>query len=91
MLTFFLGQKPDNTSQTSSHDNSQSDKLQNDLDLACLRTIVSLLHHLPLQPSDPVVESDALAVKSRIFYKYFTFFFKLLNRCRVSEVKSSIT
>lgn len=62
------------------------EKLQNDLDIACLKTIVALLHHLPLQPSEPVVESDALAIKSRIFYKYFTYFFKLLNRCRVYEV-----
>lgn len=62
------------------------EKLQNDLDIACLKTIVALLHHLPLQPSEPVVESDALVIKSRIFYKYFTYFFKLLNRCRVYEV-----
>lgn len=62
------------------------EKLQSDLDLACLKTIVALLHQLPLQPIEPVHESDALLVKSRIFYKYFTYFFKLLNRCRVSEV-----
>ncbi|KAI9476257.1 MAG: hypothetical protein EXX96DRAFT_293488 [Benjaminiella poitrasii] len=82
--------KPDNVSQASSYESSQLEKLQNDLDLACLKTIVALLHHLPLQPSEPVVESDALAVKSRMFYKYFTFFFKLLNRCRVSEIESNL-
>ncbi|KAI8647143.1 hypothetical protein BD408DRAFT_358792 [Parasitella parasitica] len=79
--------KPDSISQSSNYEASQVDKLQNDLDIACLRTIVALLHHLPLQPSEPVVESDALAIKSRIFYKYFTYFFKLLNRCRVSEIE----
>ncbi|KAI7901256.1 uncharacterized protein BX663DRAFT_515416 [Cokeromyces recurvatus] len=78
--------KPDNVSSSSNCESSQLEKLQNDLDLACLKTIVALLHHLPLQPSESVVESDALAIKSRMFYKYFTFFFKLLNRCRVSEI-----
>ncbi|OAD05753.1 hypothetical protein MUCCIDRAFT_137611, partial [Mucor lusitanicus CBS 277.49] len=79
--------KPDNASQSSNYEANQVEKLQSDLDIACLKTIVALLHHLPLQPSEPVVESDALVIKSRIFYKYFTYFFKLLNRCRVSEVR----
>lgn len=82
-------QKPDNASQSSNYEVNQVEKLQSDLDIACLKTIVALLHHLPLQPSEPVVESDALVIKSRIFYKYFTYFFKLLNRCRVSEASVS--
>ncbi|KAI8975358.1 hypothetical protein BDF20DRAFT_914298 [Mycotypha africana] len=81
--------KPDNANQSVNHEASQMEKLQNDLDLACLKTIVALLRHLPLQPSEPVVESDALAVKSRIFYKYFTYFFKLLNRCRIAEIEAN--
>lgn len=64
----------------------QTEKLQRDLDLACLKTIEVLLHQLPLQPSEPVHETDSAQVKSRIFYKYFTFFLKLLSRCRISEV-----
>ncbi|KAL7311910.1 Ras GTPase activating protein ira2 [Mucor circinelloides] len=83
--------KPDNASQSSNYEVNQVEKLQSDLDIACLKTIVALLHHLPLQPSEPVVESDALVIKSRIFYKYFTYFFKLLNRCRVSEIENSQT
>ncbi|KAI8087606.1 uncharacterized protein B0P05DRAFT_584843 [Gilbertella persicaria] len=83
--------KPDTAVQSSSFDVSQIEKLQNDLDTACLKTIVVLLHHLPLQPSEPVVESDALAVRSKIFYKYFTYFLKLLNRCRISEAESDFS
>ncbi|RCI05603.1 Ras GTPase activating protein ira2, partial [Rhizopus stolonifer] len=83
--------KADTAVQSSSFDASQIEKLQNDLDTACLKTIVVLLHHLPLQPSEPVVESDALAVRSKIFYKYFTYFLKLLNRCRISEAESDFS
>ncbi|KAI7870568.1 hypothetical protein BDF14DRAFT_1771252 [Spinellus fusiger] len=64
-------------------------KIQRDLDLACLKTIVVLLHQLPLQTSEHSHDSDSSKVKSRIFYKYFTFFLKLLNRCRMSEVGDS--
>ncbi|KAI7862201.1 hypothetical protein BDF14DRAFT_1858538 [Spinellus fusiger] len=66
----------------------QGEKLYRDLDLACLKTIVLLLHQLPLQPSEPVHETGAGQVKSRMFYKYFTFFLKLLNRCRIYEIQS---
>ncbi|SAM09354.1 hypothetical protein [Absidia glauca] len=67
---------------------SRGDKYHRDLDLACLKTIVGLLQQLPLQPSDPVHETDSTQVKSRIFYKYFSFFLKLLNRCRLSEIEA---
>ncbi|KAI9491357.1 hypothetical protein BDB00DRAFT_874401 [Zychaea mexicana] len=70
---------------------TQTEKLQRDLDLACLKTIEVLLHQLPLQPSEPVHETDSTQVKSRIFYRYFTFFLKLLNRCRISEIESTPT
>ncbi|KAI8972992.1 hypothetical protein BDB01DRAFT_839035 [Pilobolus umbonatus] len=80
--------KPDLTSQFSSFEVSQSEKLHRELDLACLGTIVGLLHQLPLQSSDPVHESDSTSLKSKIFYNYFTFFLKLLNRCRDSENES---
>lgn len=80
--------KPENT-QFNPTESTQIEKLQSDLDLACLKTIEVLLQQLPLQPSEPVHETDAAQVKSRIFYKYFTFFLKLLNRCRISEVRTS--
>ncbi|CAO3626389.1 unnamed protein product [Cunninghamella echinulata] len=68
---------------------NRGDKYHRDLDLACLKTIVGLLQQLPLQPSDTVHETDSTQVKSRIFYKYFSFFLKLLNRCRLSEIEAS--
>ncbi|KAI8137099.1 hypothetical protein BJV82DRAFT_547510 [Fennellomyces sp. T-0311] len=71
------------------NNDSQTEKLQRDLDLACLKTIEVLLHQLPLQPSEPVHETDSTQIKSRIFYRYFTFFLKLLNRCRISEIEST--
>lgn len=49
---------------------------------------MGLLHQLPLQSADPVHEADSTPIKSRIFFKYFTFFLKLLNRCRDSETES---
>lgn len=77
------------TSQYGSTELNQVEKLQRDLDLACLKTIEVLLQQLPLQSSEPVHEVDSTQVKSRIFYKYFTFFLKLLNRCRISEIESN--
>ncbi|KAI9026450.1 hypothetical protein CLU79DRAFT_741805 [Phycomyces nitens] len=64
-------------------------KFQRELDLACLKTIVALLQQLPLQTSEPLHDTDSSQLKSRIFYKYFTFFLKLLNRCRLSEIGST--
>ncbi|CAO3589215.1 unnamed protein product [Absidia cylindrospora] len=64
---------------------SQNDKLQRDLDQACLRTMVHLLHQLPLQPLEPVRTTDAFHTKSQLFYGYFDFFLKLLARCGQTE------
>lgn len=74
------------TDASNQFENNQNEKLHRELDLACLNAIVGLLHQLPLQPADPVHDVDTTPAKSRIFYKYFTFFLKLLNRCRDSEV-----
>ncbi|KAI8373844.1 hypothetical protein BD560DRAFT_393755 [Blakeslea trispora] len=80
--------KLDTTVQYSSFEASLSEKLHKELDLACLNTIVGLLHQLPLQSADPIHEGDSTPIKSRIFFKYFTFFLKLLNRCRDSETEA---
>jgi neurofibromin 1 len=61
--------------------NGDDDELQRDLDLACLKAMVQLLHRLPLQPLEPVRTTDAFQVKSRLFYGYFDFFLLLLARC----------
>ncbi|KAL0078943.1 hypothetical protein F4703DRAFT_1778323 [Phycomyces blakesleeanus] len=70
-------------------DGPQNQKLQRDLDQACIRAIATLLRQLPLQTSEPVSESEAAQVKSRLFYKYLAFFLKLLNRCRVNEIEAA--
>ncbi|KAI8050945.1 hypothetical protein BDF22DRAFT_745143 [Syncephalis plumigaleata] len=51
----------------------RTEKLQRDLDQACMKSIVSLLAQLPLQPSDMEHEADVSQIKS------------LLSRCRVLE------
>ncbi|RKP38437.1 hypothetical protein BJ085DRAFT_18762 [Dimargaris cristalligena] len=66
-----------------------NEKLHRELDQDCMKTVVSLLLGLPLQPQDNVVESELGTVKSHQFYRYFSFFIKLLNRCRVLEILES--
>ncbi|KAI8975307.1 hypothetical protein BDF20DRAFT_914255 [Mycotypha africana] len=83
--------KPDTSNQYSTFEYNQSEKLHRELDLACLDTIVALLHQLPLQPPDQLHEADSTSIKSRIFFKYFTFFLKLLNRCKDSESENETT
>lgn len=82
--------KPDNKSVLTAAENLMNDKLFHDLDQACLKTIVSLLHQLPLQPLEPVQEGQLGQAKSRMFYKYFTFFLKLLNRCKNIETRAVV-
>ncbi|KAI9597754.1 hypothetical protein BDF19DRAFT_434347 [Syncephalis fuscata] len=93
VLEFTIEWTSDFTSKTDSGQPSVEDqvafhrteKLQRDLDQACMKSIVSLLAQLPLQPSDMEHEADVSQIKSRLFYKYFSFFLKVLNRCRVLE------
>ncbi|KAI8078788.1 uncharacterized protein BX664DRAFT_367193 [Halteromyces radiatus] len=73
-------------SSSSSKPLTLEDNIQVDLDMACLRTMVVLLYQLPLQPTEPTEEVDLIQRKSKMFYKYFTFFLKLLARCKASEV-----
>lgn len=66
------------------------DRLQKDLDQACLKAVVSLLQQLPLQPSEAVRPADISQVKSKLFLKYFSFFRKLLDRYKQSESDAHI-
>ncbi|CAG8450213.1 2329_t:CDS:10 [Ambispora leptoticha] len=68
---------------------SKNERLHRDLDQACLKTVHVLLAQLPLQPSDTAHEADLSLTKARLFYKYFSFFIKLLNRCRILEAIDS--
>ncbi|KAI8068638.1 hypothetical protein BC940DRAFT_298677 [Gongronella butleri] len=64
---------------------TQNDKLQMELDQACLKAMVGLLNHLPLQTLEPVRSTDTFQMKSRLFYDYFEFFLKILSSCRQFE------
>ncbi|KAF9922254.1 Ras GTPase activating protein ira2 [Linnemannia zychae] len=66
-------------------DPANNGRLYRDLDLACMKSIVSLLYQLPLQPYETTHDTDMTQIRSAIFYRYFNFFLKLLNRCRVLE------
>ncbi|CAI2169037.1 10253_t:CDS:10, partial [Funneliformis geosporum] len=76
---------------TPNNKSERSEKLHRDLDQGCLKTIVALLNQLPLQPSETPHESEISSIKSKMFYKYFSFFIKLLNRCRILEAIDSGT
>ncbi|KAI9318553.1 hypothetical protein BX666DRAFT_1511999 [Dichotomocladium elegans] len=83
----FSLQKPDVKSGPLVQDISQYEKLHRDLDYACLKAIEALLRQLPLQSSEVTRDAERNQVKSKLFYKYFTFFLKLLNRCRLAEIE----
>ncbi|KAI8064150.1 hypothetical protein BC940DRAFT_357286 [Gongronella butleri] len=62
---------------------------QLDLDVACLKAIAIILYKLPVQPIKPTRERESIHMRSKIFYKYFTFFLWLLNRCKDAQIKIS--
>lgn len=66
------------------------DRMQKDLDQACLKAIVSLLQQLPLQPPEAVRPVDISQIKSKLFLKYFSFFRKLLDRYKKTESDSRL-
>nr|CAG8557750.1 86_t:CDS:10 [Entrophospora candida] len=66
------------------------EKSHRSLDHSCLKTVVELLAQLPLQPPE-THETDLSKGKSGLFKRYFSFFIKLLNRCRILEAIDSGT
>ncbi|KAG9015978.1 Ras GTPase activating protein ira2 [Tulasnella sp. 427] len=60
-------------------------RMQIDLDLACLRTVVKLLDRLQLQPVDGTSRSESIHVQSRLFYRYFNLFSRALQRWKEGE------
>ena len=65
------------------------DKLSRDLDIACMKAIVALLYQLPLQPDMAMLGEGGNATlsdaKANLFYRYFSFLTKVMNRCRVLD------
>lgn len=55
-----------------------------------MKGIVSLLQQLPLQPSEAVRPADITQIKSKLFLKYFSFFRKLLDRYKQTEIDARI-
>ncbi|RCI02984.1 Ras GTPase activating protein ira2, partial [Rhizopus stolonifer] len=71
--------------QKSHEEDNNLERLQRDLDQACLKAIVNVLHQLPLQPLDNVRPADAHLIKSKLFLKHFNFFRKVLDGYKRAE------
>lgn len=53
-----------------------------------MKTIVALLHQLPLQPSDLANDMDDLSqLRTRLYNKYFQFFINQMKRLRVEVLQ----
>ncbi|TPX48503.1 hypothetical protein SeLEV6574_g01999 [Synchytrium endobioticum] len=79
------------TGNTSDESAFKNDRLPWALDLDAMKAMVALLSGLPLQPASndalvsiPNSETNA-DVKARLFYKYFSFFLKVLQKCKLLE------
>ncbi|KAG8981934.1 Ras GTPase activating protein ira2 [Tulasnella sp. 425] len=70
-------------------DSYTASRMQYDLDLACLRTIVKLLDRLQLQPVDGTTRSESVHVQSRLFYRYFHLFSRALQRWKEGEANDA--
>ncbi|KIO22012.1 hypothetical protein M407DRAFT_28426 [Tulasnella calospora MUT 4182] len=66
-------------------DSYTTSRMQADLDVACLRTIVKLLDRLQLQPVDGTTRAESVHVQSRLFYRYFHLFSRALQRWKEGE------
>lgn len=56
-----------------------TNRVQKDLDRACLRSLADLTFRLPLQPSDSQTDAGMSEMKSQMFHTYFNRFLSLLN------------
>lgn len=54
-------------------------RLQKDLDRACLKALADLTYRLPLQPAEGQSDADTSDLKSQMFHTYFNRFLSLLN------------
>ena len=54
-------------------------RVQKDLDKACLRSLAELTFRLPLQPGDGQTDAGTSELKSQMFHQYFNRFLSLLN------------
>lgn len=54
-------------------------RMQKDLDRACLRSLAELTFRLPLQPGEGQTDAGASELKAQMFHTYFNRFLSLLN------------
>ncbi|KAL2759502.1 hypothetical protein ACRALDRAFT_1074229 [Sodiomyces alcalophilus JCM 7366] len=59
------------------HDEIQ--RVQKDLDKACLKSLAELTFRLPLQPGEGQTDASTSELKSKMFHLYFSRFLSLLN------------
>ncbi|KAK3191825.1 Ras GTPase activating protein ira2 [Lecanicillium sp. MT-2017a] len=67
----------------------ETERLQRDLDTACLKALADLTFRLPLQPPDIQYDTGTSAKKSELFQNYFNRFLDLLNHEASSIGQSS--
>ncbi|KAH7343309.1 hypothetical protein B0J17DRAFT_171910 [Rhizoctonia solani] len=58
-------------------------RTQGEVNVACLRTVVLLLDRFQLGVPDPsqCTDDDILNMRSRLFYRYFQFFLRVVKQC----------
>ncbi|CAE6451306.1 unnamed protein product [Rhizoctonia solani] len=59
-------------------------RTQGEVNAACLKTVVLLLDRFQLSTPDPsqgITDDDVLNVRSRLFYRYFQFFLRVVKQC----------
>jgi len=71
------------------HTSTHYDKVQRDLDLACLRAMIPITDGLVIrQPGDDSEDPQGVA-KSRLFYRYYSMLLRVLERSTTVETESS--
>lgn len=61
-------------------------KLQNELDAACIKAATVLLDRLRLQPLEGLIGTDLGMAIARLFAKYLNFFVSAMERASLSDV-----
>ncbi|KAG9100039.1 Ras GTPase activating protein ira2, partial [Ceratobasidium sp. 370] len=56
-------------------------RTQSEVNAACLKSVVLLLDRFQLSALENGSEDDALNVRSRLFYRYFQFFVRVVKQC----------
>lgn len=74
---------------TSGHRLDEIERLQKDLDRACLAALADLTFRLPLQPAEGQTDAETSDIKTSLFRTYFNRFLSLLSTGAVQRLDSS--